>query len=472
MEEVEVLEKHGVKKRALISILCFLIAIILGMILSYFYVPKISLHGNRVIIVDINSKYVDKGCEATYQGKSISKDVKMTGNVDTTKPGTYKIVYTVKKGVYEKKATRTVIVKDMDKPTIELTGKEESYVCPNKTYQEEGYKAIDNYDGDITDQVVVTNKDDKVIYSVKDSSGNETVAERRIIYKDIEAPVITLIGSQTETIEVGTKYKELGYGAIDNCDDYLTDSVKVSNNIDINKPGTYEVKYEVTDKSNNKTTITRKVHIVEKATKGVIYLTFDDGPKQGTTNVILDILKEEGVTATFFVTNSGPDNLIVREYNEGHTVALHTASHNYQTVYTSVEGYFADLDKVKNRVKRLIGKEVHIIRFPGGSSNTISRKYNKGIMTTLTKEVQNRGYYYFDWNVDSEDAGGTKTASGVYKNVTKSLSKKRANVVLMHDIKPYTRDALRDIIHYGKENGYVFKSITEDTPMVTHRVNN
>ena len=213
--------------------------------------------------------------------------------------------------------------------------------------------------------------------------------------------------------------------------------------------------------------------VAERGKNGTIYLTFDDGPRNGTTNVILDILKEEGVKATFFVTNGGPDELIKREYDEGHTVALHTASHDYATVYASVDAYFNDLNIVSTRVKNITGEESKIIRFPGGSSNTVSRHYCVGIMSTLTQLVLERGYRYYDWNVSSGDAaGGTVTKEMVYSNVVNSLSRDRINVVLMHDIKPYTRDALRDIIRYGKENGYTFERITPATQMVTQRVNN
>ena len=117
--------------------------------------------------------------------------------------------------------------------------------------------------------------------------------------------------------------------------------------------------------------------------------------------------------------------------------------------------------------------ESKIIRFPGGSSNTVSRKYSSGIMSYLTSEVLKRGYRYYDWNVSSGDAaGGSPTASMIYDNVVSNLSKNRVNMVLMHDIKTYTRDALRDIIRYGKENGYVFDKITQNTEMITQRVNN
>ena len=93
-------------------------------------------------------------------------------------------------------------------------------------------------------------------------------------------------------------------------------------------------------------------------------------------------------------------------------------------------------------------------------------------MSTLVQEVQNRGFKYYDWNVSSGDAGNTTLASGVYNNVINGLSPTRSNMVLMHDVKSYTRDALRDIIRYGKNNGYIFEKITMDTPMVTQRVNN
>ena len=95
-------------------------------------------------------------------------------------------------------------------------------------------------------------------------------------------------------------------------------------------------------------------------------------------------------------------------------------------------------------------------------------------MSKLTIEVQNKGYHYFDWNIGSGDAGDVKSSKEVYNNVINGLSKNRENVILMHDFENnyYTLNALTDIIHYGKENGYVFKNITMDTTMVTHRVSN
>ena len=120
----------------------------------------------------------------------------------------------------------------------------------------------------------------------------------------------------------------------------------------------------------------------------------------------------------------------------------------------------------------MTGSDAKIIRFPGGSSNTISRRYSDKIMSFLTKDVVEKGFRYYDWNLASGDAGEIHTAEGIYEHVTKNLSKDRVNMVLMHDIKPYTRDALKKIIEYGKENGYNFDKITEKTDMIKQRVNN
>ena len=96
-------------------------------------------------------------------------------------------------------------------------------------------------------------------------------------------------------------------------------------------------------------------------------------------------------------------------------------------------------------------------------------------MTRLTSEVVNRGYNYFDWNVDSNDAGGDgANSSKIYNNVINGLSHNKTNIVLMHDSGSHTAtvNTLKNIIDYGKKQGYSFKAITNDTPSVRHGVNN
>lgn len=210
---------------------------------------------------------------------------------------------------------------------------------------------------------------------------------------------------------------------------------------------------------------------IAKAT-GVIYLTFDDGPSNYTAT-LLDVLKKYDVKATFFVTGYGDDAMIKREYDEGHTVGLHTWSHKYDQVYNSVDAYFADLAKISERVKNITGEESRIIRFPGGSSNTVSTRYDGGIriMSILTSEVEKRGYHYYDWNISSGDAGGANTTDAVYANVVTRL-KPGPNVVLQHDVKDFSVAAVERIVEFGLANNYVFMPIDFDSFNAHHGVNN
>lgn len=213
----------------------------------------------------------------------------------------------------------------------------------------------------------------------------------------------------------------------------------------------------------------------EKAT-GIIYLTFDDGPSADSTPQILDILAKNDIKATFFVLhyNEQNEHLIKREHEEGHKVALHGYTHNYSEIYTSADSCMENFRKIQEQVYNTTGEKSNIIRFPGGGSNTISKKYCEGVMTELTGRVVNEGFRYFDWNVDSDDAGRAKNSEDIYNNVTNGIKPGRSNVVLMHDFtkNDKTIGALDRIIAFGKENGYVFRKITDETPMVTHAVNN
>lgn len=454
----------------------FLIITIVCFIGDYFlFFPKIILNGEQNMTIVYPNVYQEPGAYLTRFGKRIDGSPDMNGTFDSTKLGNYKVKYSYREFFFQRTVTRQVSIVDNEKPVLTLNGTKELTICPGKTYQEEGYTAIDNYDGDITQKVTSSKTDTGIRYQVADSSGNEIFLDRIIHEQDFDAPVLKLKGNTTQYQMVGMAYSEAGYTATDGCDGDITNQVKVSGTVNVNQPGTYKLTYSVTDISGNTTSIDRTVIVTnttDSGKKGVIYLTFDDGPHATNTAKILDVLKKYQVKATFFVTMSGPDSLILREHQEGHTVALHTASHNYQTVYSSVPNYFNDLQMISDRVKRITGVESKIIRFPGGSSNTISRRYQKGIMTTLTQEVLNRGYHYFDWNISSGDAGETTSSQGVYQNVIRSLRKDRANVVLMHDIKSYTANAVESIVQYGLANGYSFEAITMDTPMVRQRVNN
>lgn len=250
--------------------------------------------------------------------------------------------------------------------------------------------------------------------------------------------------------------------------------------IDTSKEGTYEVTYSAKDSSGNKTIAKRKIEVIKKigseqqSNEKVVYLTFDDGPSENTKK-IMDILAKYDAKATFFVTGRNQDyNYLIKDaYNAGHTIALHTYSHEYSTVYASVDAYFDDLNKVGQMVKKEIGFVPHYIRFPGGSSNTVSRRYCQGIMSTLTKEVVEKGYQYYDWNGDSTDASGNNVP--VSKLIANATSSKANNInILFHDTKAKstTVEALPTIIENYLARGYRFEAINDNSFVPHQGINN
>ena len=427
--------------------------------------------------------------KTTYHFMDITDKVEFAGTVDYTKIGQYEIEYKVPTifGTYTKKQTINVV--DTTPPEINLEGEEEYKQSYSKEYQEPGYTAIDIYDENLTQSVQVTQEQISetqinITYTVTDGSGNTTTKVRKVYIVDDIAPVITLKGNASINLLINNKYEEQGATAVDEKDGNLTSQIQIEGTVDTSKEGDYKIVYKVKDSKGNESTKTRNVTVMKEEIKaktgvdgepGVIYLTFDDGPSSSITPKILDILKQKNVKATFFILNydANGEKLVKREVAEGHTVAIHGYSHDYKTIYQSVDVYMNNIKKLQDKIKASTGYNATITRFPGGSSNTVS-SYNPGIMTRLCREVVARGYKYFDWNVSSGDAGDVNTSEGVYNNVTKGLSKSRANVVLMHDFSGNTKtlNALSSIIDFGIKNGYTFKNITENTPMVTHKPNN
>jgi peptidoglycan/xylan/chitin deacetylase (PgdA/CDA1 family) len=199
-----------------------------------------------------------------------------------------------------------------------------------------------------------------------------------------------------------------------------------------------------------------------------IYLTFDDGPSSNTDK-ILDVLDSYGIKATFFVVGkSGYDEQYKRIVNEGHTLAMHSYSHKYSEIYESLDTYKADLLKLHDFLYELTGVSCNIVRFPGGSSNTISKVDMKELIAYLDEE----GMIYFDWNVSSQDATKeSKSAQIIADNVLNSLNKFNNSVVLFHDAssKDSTVEALPIIIEKILESDdSVFLPISEDTVLVQH----
>lgn len=297
---------------------------------------------------------------------------------------------------------------------------------------------------------------------------------------DATAPIITLKGEERIVISYGSTYVDAGFTATDNVDGDLTASVVVETQLDTSKIGEYTVNYTVKDKNGNIGQATRIVVVQTQSneqttnpTGKIVYLSFDDGPGPYTQQ-LLDILDKYNVKVTFFVTNQTASckDMIGEAYRRGHTIAMHSYSHRFQDIYASETAYFNDLNKISALCEAQTGVKPTIVRFPGGTANGVSKKYCAGIMTTLTKSLPAKGYYYCDWNIDSKDAVGANTKEEVYNNVITGLQKHDVSYVLQHDIFKVSVEAVEDIILWGLENGYTFLPLTEESPMIHHSPNN
>ena len=437
--------------------------------------PVIELHGEDIVILSVGEEYIEPGWLATdnYSG-DLAAAVAASGQLDPAVPGNYTLTYTVRdESGNESSVTRTVTYVDVTAPVITLEGPIEMEINNGAVYEEPGFTALDECDGDITAAVIVdgTVKGEvpgnyRVVYTVTDNAGNTATATRVVRVKDLTPPALTLLGDTVVEMTIGNEFEEPGFTAVDNSDGDLTEQVTVETDINIFLPGTYIVNYTVTDAAGNTATATRTVVMYEikpKVSGGVIYLTYDDGPS-GYTPALLDLLDQYGVKVTFFVVNSKSGYVMTRAANSGHTIAIHSASHNYDKIYSSEDAYFEDLYTMQNIINSYTGQSPMMVRFPGGSSNTISN-FNPGIMTRLTKQVEEKGFRYFDWNVGSADAGGvTHGWPEVAYNVIRGISRREISVVLMHDSYGTCIRATERIIQWGLANGYSFAALSYDGP--------
>lgn len=374
---------------------------------------------------------------------------------------------------------RKIIYDDREAPVITLEGETALTLEKGAEFTEPGFTAIDDCDGDVTETVTVTPQEDGILYEATDSYGNTATAVRQVTYVDTLPPELTLVDGAELWLNAGQGFTEPGFTAIDLGDGDLTDQVTVTGTVDPYHAGEYTLLYSVTDGAGHTSEAQRVVHVAaipqpETVNPGekIVYLTFDDGPGK-YTGELLDILAQYNVKATFFVTGANPDyyDQIGRAFREGHSIGIHSYTHVYENIYSGEDAYFSDLNQTQALIQSQTGYTTTLIRFPGGSSNTVSN-FNPGIMTSLTKAVTDMGYQYFDWNVLSGDAGETTDPYTIAWNVCSGMASNSVSVVLQHDIKSYSVAAVEMIIKWGLENGYTFLPLNSTSPTAHHGVNN
>ena len=471
-------------KKALRVIILFIVLVIDIFLIKrdVFTEPVVKLNGEESISINVFDEYNDKGSSLLFDGEKVKDKLfglNVENNVKTNTIGEYEVTYkySFRKRKYTK--TRKVSVIDKIKPTIKVAS--DTVYKYNSTYSKIYYTAKDNYDGDLTKNVLVDYKDTEVILTVKDSSNNEEKLVLNVKEVDVEPLTLKLNGSPIYYIETNGTYNEKGVKVF-NGDKELEDyEVTTSSDVDLTKEDTYEIVYSV-DYYGVKSSAFRTIHVYDKketptrekidAGEKVVYLTFDDGPGIYTEE-FLKILDEYDAKATFFVTdqfNGKYLDLIKEEYNRGHNIAVHTDTHKY-SIYASPEDYVNDFNNMNNKIENLIGEKTNLFRFPGGSSNTISRSYCNGIMRYLANLMESEGYVYFDWNVDSTDGAGSGSEK-IYNNVVNGVRNHNESVVLMHDIHKTTLNALPRILETLKSEGYTFKVLEENSISAHHGINN
>ncbi len=408
------------KRKMMAVIILLLILLILGGFYIYLMSPerwdyKIKLNGPSQLELYQGDKYIEKGAEATCKntltGLERKIPVHQKGKVDSSKTGTYVVNYNASYLGKTVSVKRTVVVKEN-------------------------------------------------LVQARSMSMYDTVSSSDT------SPVIGLYGGSSLTVYDAFGFKD-GYVATDDTEGYITDRVHVSGQVDTQTPGSYLLNYSVVDEDGQMTVAERLVTVKhyepvvpEALPEGrkIIYLTFDDGPGKFTEE-ILSILDKYGVKATFFVTATSGEkyySLIRKEAERGHAIGVHTYTHSYNQVYSNDQAYWDDFHKMNAVIENQIGYRVEIMRFPGGSSNTVSKKYCEGIMTRLANEATSQNYTYFDWNVSSGDASGLKDSNKIVENMKEGVMKNDRSIVLCHDTHEFTKNAVEPFLQWALSSGYYF----------------
>ena len=204
-----------------------------------------------------------------------------------------------------------------------------------------------------------------------------------------------------------------------------------------------------------------------------VYLTFDDGPSENTEE-ILKILDDYGIKATFFVQGRDDDRsraLMKRIVDEGHTIGMHSYTHSYSEIYSSLEAFVSDTERIRQLILDATGCDSKFYRFPGGSSNSMAGEK----MYDYINYLNENGIVYFDWNVASNDASVRPLPSDtIVENVMNDVVKYKTSVVLFHDgdNKDTTVSALPAIIERCRGEGAVLLPISDETTVIQHVVAN
>jgi len=212
-----------------------------------------------------------------------------------------------------------------------------------------------------------------------------------------------------------------------------------------------------------------------------IYLTFDDGPSAESTPAILEILDSYGAKATFFVVGYYAEDMpdMVRTVAaQGHLIANHSFTHDYDKIYSSADAFMSDIEYNENALTAILGyTPPRILRFPAGSAAS-QLDDDPGMREEIKAALQAGGWRYFDWDVSMGDSviGWTPAPGELGSKLIEAIDEQVAYgatdiVVLAHDVdaKPWTPIDLPMVIEHGRAQGFAFRSLSLDSPIVEYR---
>ena len=194
-----------------------------------------------------------------------------------------------------------------------------------------------------------------------------------------------------------------------------------------------------------------------------MYLTFDDGPSAENTEKVLDILKERDIHATFFLVGENVEQnpeIARRIVEEGHTIGIHSNSHNYEEIYADADSFIQDFEEAHQTIYEVTGVDAKLFRFPGGSVNVYNEKVNEDIIEKMTE----RGYIYYDWNASLEDAAVDMTPEELVSNGVSTTLGRQKVVMLAHDVVYNTGVCLEELLDSLPE--YEMKALNEEVEPV------
>lgn len=290
-------------------------------------------------------------------------------------------------------------------------------------------------------------------------------------WADKQNNAISLKGGAELDWVCGVPFAEPGYTALDMDGSDRSDQVQVSGEVVFWRPGDYELHYSFQNAAGETVSASRLVHQLPAelpkeaaAEEKVIYLTFDDGPCENTP-AVLELLERYDAKATFFVILNRKEcaELLPRIQEQGHSIGIHAFEHEYNRIYRNETAFFNDLLKAQQQMYAITGSYARLLRFPGGS--TTAKNMMGNCFPTVKQGLADMGIQYFDWNVQPEDSQGCSETDTLNAFIL-SVPQWTTPVVLQHDTRSYSMNALESMLKWGTENGYRFQALEPQTPGV------